>query len=249
MRVGLVIGTVAVILSTAVAVSAFDPPPGYLAGQPPLDYKAVLGTPPAPESPEGKAERAAYAASAAGIGGKAWQAAITQLHPGSAEVNAQVSCAVGRSLTAETTPVTMVMLGRIGRDMGGPIEATKLLYRRDRPYVGQADARTCDPRSLKTGGALSYAYPSGHAAFGALAARVLADAAPDRATVLTAWGNGVGDNRVACRVHWPSDVAAGRKLADALYARIAETPDYRADVAIARSEIAKAPPATGCTAG
>lgn len=248
MRIGLFIGTTASLLSGAAAVQALAPAGGYLAGQPPIDLHAVLGEPPAPGSAADRAERLGYAASAAGIGGRAWAAAIVQLHPGSQAVNAQLSCMVGKALSPAKTPVTTLMLTRIGRDLAAPIDDAKKLYHRDRPYIGQPDARTCDPRSLKPGGALSYAFPSGHAAYGALVGRVLAAAAPERASALAAWGNGVGDNRVACRVHWPSDVAAGRKLAEALYARIAVTEAFQADLAAARAELPKAPPVTGCPA-
>mgnify|MGYP006280028299 CR=1 FL=1 len=51
-----------------------------------------------------------------------------------------------------------------------------------------------------------------------------------------------------CRVHWTSDVAAGRMLGLALYQRISATPAYQADVKAAAAEIAKAPPIQ-CPAG
>lgn len=246
MRPRLYIGIAAAMLSSAAA--AFDPPAGYLAGQPPLDYRAVLGEPPAASSAAASAERAGYVAAAAGIGGKAWQAAITQLSPGSPEVSAQIACALGKALSPDTTPATVRLLGNLGADLYGPIEASKALYHRDRPYVGQADTLTCDPRTkaVPSSASLSYAYPSGHAAFGELWARALLQVAPDRAAALTAWGTSVGDNRVACRVHWPSDVAAGRRLADALYARIAATARFKADAAAARAELAGAKAAEGC---
>ncbi len=232
------------------AVGAFEPPSAYLAGQPALDFRAMIGNPPAADSPEAKAERAAYVASAAGIGGTQWQAGVAQLYPNSPEVLAQGACAVGKALSPATTPATLRLLARLGADLRGPVEAAKTAYHRDRPYVGQADARTCDPRTLgaSSGGTLSYAFPSGHAAFGELWAKALADAAPARAAPLMAWGRSMGDNRIACRVHWPSDVVAGRKLADALYARIAATPDFKADLAAAKAELAKAPAATNCAA-
>ena len=95
---------------------------------------------------------------------------------------------------------------------------------------------------------LSYSYPSGHATFGALWARALADADPADATRITAFGRSVGDNRIACGVHYPSDVAAGQKLADAIYDKVAATPAFQGDLAAARTELAKAPAPEGCPA-
>ncbi|MGL4541037.1 MAG: acid phosphatase, partial [Polymorphobacter sp.] len=52
-----------------------------------------------------------------------------------------------------------------------------------------------------------------------------------------AWGESIGDNRLACRVHWASDVATGQELGDRLFAFIAATPAFKADLVRARSEI------------
>lgn len=223
----------------------------YLAGQPPLDYRAVLGPPPEAASPEAVAERAAYLASVKGIGGAAWQAALKQLHPASPQVLGEAACALGKRLGPGETPATLRLIANVAADLRPAVDASKTFFHRYRPFVGAADARTCDPRA--TGGSdpdgnLSFSYPSGHAAYGELWALVMADAVPDSRARMIAWGHALGDNRVVCRVHWPSDVAAGRKLADALYTRIKATPRYQADVAAARSELAAAPPATGCGA-
>ncbi len=129
-----------------------------------------------------------------------------------------------------------------------PVEASKAFYKRNRPYVGNADTRTCDPRTLgsSTGGLLSYAYPSGHAAYGWFWSQILISVAPERAAPLAAFGRHLGDNRIVCRVHWPSDVAAGRKLADAMLAKLAVVPAYQFDLAAAKVELARAPAAKGC---
>ncbi len=241
------LGVVAVLGAAGLGF-ALERPAGYGVT---VDYRAVLGPPPAPDSAEARAERAGFAASAAGIGSPRWRLASSQVYANSPEVMAQLSCAVGRRITPATTPVTAQLLARVAADVRGPFDAAKAYYHRDRPYVGTGDTRTCDPRTLgslggATGGALSYAYPSGHAAYGEIWGRTLAAALPDRAAAAMAWGVSLGDNRVVCRVHWPSDVAAGRRLADAVHDRLAALPAFRADVAAARAELARAPAATGC---
>ncbi|WP_235889224.1 phosphatase PAP2 family protein [Glacieibacterium frigidum] len=216
-------------------------PVSYLAA--PFDWRAAVTPPPAPGSTAAAADRAAYLAAAPDSPG--WRAAQTQLRLLTPEMNAQFSCAAGRRLSPETTPRTLAMLVKLTAETELS-EAAKTQFKRDRPFVGEAKPVTCDPR---VGGATpSFSYPSGHAMYGALAGRALAAAVPERAAALLALGAGIGTNRVACRVHYPSDIAAGQRLGDAVYDAVAATPGFKADLAAARAEIAAAPQATGCPA-
>jgi acid phosphatase (class A) len=207
--------------------SASQLPPGYLAGKPPIDILKLLPAPPAPGSAQDVADRTAYQVSAAGIGGADWQAAIAQLNPTNAAFMEALSCAVGTQLSMAATPATMAMVARAGVDMVAPMTVAKDHFARPRPFTtdkGQA----CDP--------------SGHSDIGWLWALMLSDAAPARAAAIRTFGQATGDLRVACRVHWLSDVASGRILATSVYQRIAAEPEYQADLARARAELAKAPP-------
>ena len=252
-RRALLVGTVATAALASIAFGLDLPghnAPGYGIA---IDYRAVLGPPPAPGTPVDKADRAVIARTIAGIESPAWEAAEAQIFPSSETVRDQIACALGRRITNDVTPATARLMQRAAADAKAPVDAAKSYYHRDRPFVGNANSRTCDPRTLgpiggATGGVLSYSYPSGHAAYGELMARVLGAAVPARAAPLTAWGRQLGDNRVICRVHWPSDVAAGRRIADAMYDQLATKPAFQADVAAAKAELAKAPPATNCRA-
>ena len=229
---------------TAKVTNAFDRPAGYGAV---VDFRRVIAPPPAPASAEATAERARLAGSTTAIGTQRWQQASTQVFPASAQVTAQIACALGR----QVTPTTARLLARAGTDVSQSVEPAKSFFKRDRPFVGQSDPRTCDPRSLgglggSTGGVLSYAYPSGHAAYGELWGKILSAAVPASAASVTAWGRQLGDNRVVCRVHWPSDVAAGRKLANAVYAKLRTNRQFNADLAAARAELAAAPAPRDC---
>jgi acid phosphatase (class A) len=62
------------------------------------------------------------------------------------------------------------------------------------------------------------------------------------------WGDELGANRLVCRVHWASDIAAGRRLADALFPKLEASPAWRADLAAARTELARAPQPANCPA-
>lgn len=218
-------------------------PPGYLAGKPPVDMLKLLPPPPRPGSAQDIADRAIYAASAQGIDGPAWKAAKGQLNPTDAEFMGQLSCAVGSKLSAETTPATMAMLARAGVDFILPMDGAKRFHKRLRPFATDK-GRACDPMTDDgIGEKLGYAYPSGHSGIGWLWALVLSDAAPARATAIRDFGIATGDLRIACRVHWLSDVAYGRVLATSVYQRIAAEPEYQADVTRAKAELAAAPAA------
>lgn len=229
------------------AGAAATMPAGYLAGQPAIDILKLLPPPPAANSVADVADRATYAASAMGIGAPAWKAAQTQLYPPDAQFMGTLACALGKRLSRETTPATLALVTRSLADMVPAMNTAKDRYMRARPFTTDGGA-ACDPKVGEGKGAtLGPSYPSGHSALGWLMALVLGDAAPASATPLRDWGIGVGAHRIDCRVHWTSDVAAGKILAVAVYDRIAATPAYRADVQKAAAELAAAP-ALACPA-
>lgn len=216
-----------------------------------LDYRTVIGPPPAAGSAAAAADRAAFAKTAAEIGSRRYNFATTQLAPSSKQVMQQLSCAIGHQISATTTPQTLALIKRIRVDIDQPVNAAKSHFSRDRPFVGAPDPRTCDPRTTvkimpKSPPKPNYSYPSGHAAIGALFGAVFAAAVPARAALVRDWGQDFGDNRLVCRVHWPSDVAAGRKLGEAVYARLKADPAFNRDLATVRAELSAASPAFSC---
>jgi acid phosphatase (class A) len=46
-----------------------------------------------------------------------------------------------------------------------------------------------------------------------------------------------GESRVVCGLHFPSDVAAGQALAEAVFAQLETIPAFRRDLARAKAEI------------
>jgi acid phosphatase (class A) len=53
-------------------------------------------------------------------------------------------------------------------------------------------------------------------------------------------GDAFGFSRVVCGVHWQSDVEAGRLIGAATVARLQSDDTFKAQVALARDEIAQA---------
>jgi acid phosphatase (class A) len=210
------------------------------------DPRAYLPGPPAPGSPAMAADRAAYESALAGRDGPAWKAAAAQLRINSPAVAQQLMCAIGAKLDPTPNSAYGRLLRRSGTTLAVASEGAKAVWNRDRPYAADKGA-ICDPEA--DFGKQSPSYPSGHAGMGWLWGLMLAELVPDRADALLKWGVELGDNRLACRVHFPSDVAAGRTMAAALYARLQAEPAFRADMAAAKAEIAAARPAgppAGC---
>lgn len=221
-------------------------PPGYLAGQPPVDILTLLPPPPAPGSAQDAADRMVYKESRKGVGKAAWNNAIVQLNPTSPQFLAALSCAAGATISRESTPATYAMLARAGIDFAAPMTRAKDFYKRPRPFTTDR-GKACDPIAADgKGEKLGWAYPSGHSGIGWLWALILSDARPAQAGPIRAFGQGTGDLRLACRVHWLSDVAYGRVLGAAVYQRVAASPEYQADVKRAAAELTAAPAPTGC---
>ncbi|WP_372918348.1 phosphatase PAP2 family protein [Sandarakinorhabdus sp.] len=232
------------VMASAPAAAA----PGYVAGQSPLALLRLLPPPPETGSSEAQADKYLYRQGRRGIGGPLWQQAVGQLGVTSPSFVKAVSCALGAAITPQTTPATMALLRRAGTDLGRAVFAAKDYYKRPRPFTTDR-GKACDPDAAIDGGkALGFSYPSGHAAVGWLWGLILSDARPERSAVLLKFGKTTGDLRIACRVHWASDVTNGRLLATALYQQIADSADYKADLVKARLELALASVPEGCPA-
>lgn len=231
------------VTAAAALVAQGTVPPGYGVR---IDAEALIGGPPAPGSAQDRADRAAFAVPP-DTDSPRWHEARMQVLQFGPETQTQLGCAAGRTIGPDTTPATNRLLARSLADLHPLVDAAKAGHARRRPFMVLPDSRSCDFRSLGplgriNGGTLSWSWPSGHAAQGRLIALVLADLLPAERPQLMAWGDRLGSNRVVCRVHWPSDVAAGRRIADAVHARLAALPEWQADAAAARAELAAAPP-------
>jgi acid phosphatase (class A) len=163
---------------------------------------------------------------------------------------ADFSCAVGATLTPENAPTLASILARTTLDAGLAAEAAKQLYRRTRPFMHNP-GNVCIERSA--GLQSSFDYPSGHASLGWTAGLVIAQLAPDRASLVLARGRAFGESRVVCGVHNMSAIEAGRTNAAGVYAALQGSDEFRDAMAKARVEIdaarkaGPAPDAAACT--
>jgi acid phosphatase (class A) len=94
--------------------------------------------------------------------------------------------------------------------VGIPAAIAKGIFERPRPYLTFSEIKPCIEKED------SYSYPSGHAAIARAMAHILAKKFPERAALFYERADEVALNRVLGGVHYPSDIVAGKKLADAL---------------------------------
>lgn len=127
----------------------------------------------------------------------------------------------------------------------------KSQYKRIRPFVVH-NTSTCSPGweiELRKDGS----YPSGHSAIGWTWALILSEIDPEHGDAILSRGRAFGESRLACNVHWQSDVNAGQFMASAVVARLHTSPAFLADINAAKAEIAAArkkglKPARNCAA-
>lgn len=98
----------------------------------------------------------------------------------------------------------------------------KNLYIRPRPFDRDKDIHPCFDQ--KAGG---YAYPSGHAAISAVYALILSDLVPEKKEIFMQLSQQAAQNRVIWGVHHPSDIEAGKKLAEKIYADFLKNPKFQ----------------------
>ncbi|HEX6860716.1 MAG TPA: phosphatase PAP2 family protein [Caulobacteraceae bacterium] len=223
------------------ALSQSAPTPGYLSE--PMDGAALIGPPPADGSAKDLAEKGHYAQTRGLAGSPRWAQARFDAELTAAALGRGFGCAAGIEMSPQETPALYRVLGRVGGDIRSNIRAPKDHYQRARPAVGNTTP-ICVERSAALMGDGSY--PSGHAMLGWTYALLLAELKPNEAEAILQRGKDFGDSRVICGVHYASDVEAGRTLASALVARLHAEPQFVADMAAARAELAGAKPAADC---
>ncbi|MBS0409104.1 MAG: phosphatase PAP2 family protein [Proteobacteria bacterium] len=200
-----------------------------------LDGVALLGPPPAPDSLTAQADKARFDETRALEGSPRWSLA-TQDADLKAGVLHRFSCAVGARI-GPGTPALQRLLFKLQYDVRDTGDPPKDRYSRTRPLIGN-DKPICVKREAWM--ASNGSYPSGHSMIGWSWGLVLSELAPDRTTTLMENAHDFGESRVICGVHYESDVEAGRILASAMVAREHADPAFRADLARAKAELARA---------
>jgi acid phosphatase (class A) len=141
--------------------------------------------------------------------------------------------AIGDIFQPGKLPVTEAFLHRVHKDAANIVDGAKDYWKRPRPYV-------IDPDLAKGKLSKSFSYPSGHSTESMTLALVLADLFPDKRDALIAEAREIGWHRVEIARHYPTDIYAGRVLAQAIVREMKKNPDFQKDFAGAKAEIAAA---------
>jgi acid phosphatase (class A) len=200
----------------------------YLAaGQP--DAAALLPPPPLPDSPEQAADmqevrvvsRSASSNDVA-IAFSEKEFSIFNFTP-----------AIGDFFQPGKFPKTEAFMKSVQKDAETVADGAKNIWDRPRPFM--LDHSLATGKLEKT-----WSYPSGHSTESMVLALVLADLFPEHRDAIIAEARSIGWHRVEIARHYPTDIYAGRVLAQAIVRQMKQSPDYQHDFASAQAELAAA---------
>jgi acid phosphatase (class A) len=129
----------------------------------------------------------------------------------------------GPWFTAENLPEMHKLFKQVHTESKTISDSAKKHFNRPRPH--KADSRI-NP-TLDKDKEDEPSYPSGHATRGILYALILCEIAPEKKEALLERGREIGWDRVIAGVHYPSDVAAGRTLGQAIMQSLLTDPIFR----------------------
>jgi len=139
--------------------------------------------------------------------------------------------AIGDFFTAGKFPKTEAFFKKVQTDAETVTDGAKDFYKRPRPYV-------VDPSLANGKLEKSFSYPSGHSTESMVLALVLADLFPDKHDAIIAHARLIGWHRVEIARHYPTDIYAGRVLAQAIVKQMKKSDEFQKDFSEAKAEIA-----------
>jgi acid phosphatase (class A) len=158
---------------------------------------------------------------------KAQRAAI-ESHLEFPGVMATMLAAAHRKL--DKAPETKALLLHVERDATVAVFNAKKRFNRARPHQLEPKLKPCIDVPPHP------AYPSGHAIWGEVVARTLAEIFPDDRAAITAAGVEIGHEREIAGVHYASDSAASRALGEDLFGRLMKNEKFQRELAAAKAE-------------
>ncbi len=141
--------------------------------------------------------------------------------------------AVGEFFQSNNLPKTAAFFEKVQLDAETVTDLGKDFFKRPRPY-------TTDPGLANGKLEKSFSYPSGHSTESMVLALVLADLLPDKHDAILAQARQIGWHRVQIARHYPTDIYAGRMLAQAIVKQFKKSDTFENDFAKVQAELAAA---------
>lgn len=141
--------------------------------------------------------------------------------------------AIGDFFQPGKFPETEKFFKHVQDDAETVTDNAKNFYKRPRPYV-------TDPTLANGKLEKSFSYPSGHSTESMVLALVLADLFPEKRDAILAQARSIGWHRVQIARHYPTDIYAGRVLAQAIVKQMKKDGKFQKDFARAQAEVAAA---------
>lgn len=208
--------------------TAQSTPLHYLTGKKP-DAIALLAPPPLVDSPEQAADmaevQAVYHAATSNDIAAAYSERKFDIF--------NFTPAIGGFFQSNALPKTTAFFDKMQKDAENVTDKAKDYYKRPRPY-------TTDPGLANGKLEKSFSYPSGHSTESMVLALVLAELFPDKRDAIIGKARTIGWHRVEIARHYPTDIYAGRVLAQAIVKQLEKSDAFQRDLAEAKTEIAAA---------
>jgi acid phosphatase (class A) len=191
-----------------------------------VNLRNVVPDPPAPGTAAGRADLEAV------IGAQTARttASITQAQADRKRSIKAFANVIGGSFSSGQFPLTTELLDDAVDDARGIMSQSKAIWRRERPFKLDRSIMPCvkEPETAS--------YPSSHATSGYVMGMLLAEMLPEKAGGIRSRAEEFANGRLVCGVHFPTDISAGRRAAEAIVARLKADLQFSKDYAAARSE-------------
>lgn len=138
--------------------------------------------------------------------------------------------AIGPLFRPGNLPKTEALFQKVKTDIAEPINTAKDYWKRRRPYEMDENLTLGRPEK-------SFGYPSGHSTRGTVQALLLAELFPEQKEAILAIGRNIGWDRVLIGKHFPTDIYAGRVLAQAIVRELRASLVFQRDLAEAKVEV------------
>jgi acid phosphatase (class A) len=138
---------------------------------------------------------------------------------------------LGPEFNGQSRPQLIPLFDYASAQLSHASRAAKASFERSRPFITAPTIKPCTDAPSQDG-----SYPSGHAAWGYMSSKILADLEPSRSQAIHTRGYDFGQSRIVCAVHYPSDVVAGRVMGEAVLVALQRDGEYQRLLAAARGK-------------